>query len=343
MKLDFKKYRIFLKHSFGISRSENNWYDIIFVYLNKGNLIGRGEAAPSIRYKESINIIEEILSKGIRFPENCSDYDLIWGVIYPQLNGIKSLEAALSMALLDLISQQRKKSVIDFLNLKKIKTHQTSFTIAIGEIRDIPKKIKEAEPYKILKVKLGSKGQDKNIIKEIREHTDKKIRVDANEGWTFDQAVELCNWLVDYNVELIEQPFPAKQLSETKKLKQLTPLDIYADENCCNSKDIKDIKSSFDGINIKLMKCGSILEALKMIQIAKNNNLKVMLGCMIETSVGITAVAQLAGEVDIIDLDGNLLIQNDPYSGADVVNGSLILNTEKGLGLSLRNPTEGLR
>ena len=159
--------------------------------------------------------------------------------------------------------------------------------------------------------------------------------MDANEGWDFDTSVEMCNWLADQNVEFIEQPFPAKDLEKSKKLTKLSALDIYADENSRNGKDINKIKNSFDGINIKLMKCGSIEEALKMVMLAKNYNLKIMLGCMVETSVGITAAASIASLVDKVDLDGNLLINNDPYEGVKVVNGKLSLTNSTGSGIKL--------
>lgn len=342
MELYFKKYRIFLKHSFGISRSKNTWYDVLFIYLKEDELVGRGEAAPSIRYNESIKLIENILSKGINLPKNNSDYLSIWSFIYPQLMGIKSLEAAFSMALLDFFSQKKQQTVYEFLKIKYIKSHKTSFTIALGHINEIEQKIKESLPYDILKVKLGTPNDDRSIIREIRKYTDKKIRVDANEGWSLDKAISLCKWLYDYNIELIEQPFPANQLYNTLKLKENSPLDIYADENCCSLQDIHKIHSAFDGVNIKLMKCGSITEGLKIIRLAKKYDLKVMLGCMIESSIGITAAAQLAGEVDLIDLDGNLLIKNDPYIGIEIINGFLSLNGKSGLGLNLKEPVNGL-
>ena len=343
MKLSFTKYRIFLKHPFGISRSSNNWYDIVLLFLQDGNIIGRGEAAPSIRYEESTEKILSVLKRGVNIPQSENmTLEKMQDFIYPQLENIKSLQAAFSMALWDWWSQKKNMPLWKILGCENTKSMETSFTIAIGRIEEIERKIIEADPYNILKVKLGTPTNDKKIIKQIRKFTNKIIRVDANEGWDFDTAIEMCNWLADHNVEFVEQPFPAEDLEKTKKLTELSPLDIYADENSRFSSDIIKIKDSFNGINIKLMKCGSIEEALEMVMLAKNYNLKIMLGCMVETSVGITAAASIASLVDKVDLDGNLLIKNDPFEGLKVVNGKISLPNSNGLGLKLLSKNNNL-
>ena len=342
MEINFTTYRINLHNTFGISRSKSDWYDVVLVFIQDGEIIGRGEAAPSFRYNESTERILSVLKQNISLPEGGSDRGTLWNHIYPQLQGIKSLEAAFSMALWDWWGQKQKKSVSELLGLDTSSMPLTSFTIAIGELDEIGEKIKEAEPYSILKVKLGTPDMDRAIIQEIRQHTDKVIRVDANEGWQTDKALELCKWLADRNIEFIEQPFPADQLDQTALLRSKSPLDIYADENSLNSADIPQIHEAFDGVNIKLMKCGSIEEGQRMIHLAKFHDMKIMLGCMIETSVGITAASHLAGEVDAADLDGNLLINNDPYSGVKVVNGRLVLPNEHGIGLALDSQDENL-
>ena len=343
MKLSFTTYRIILKHPFGISRSSNNWYDIVLVFLQDGNIIGRGEAAPSVRYQESTEKILSVLNSGINVPDDENiTLEKMQDFIYPQLEDLKSLKAAFSMALWDWWAQKKNVPLWRIIGLKEVKSMETSFTIAIGRIEEIEKKIIESEPYNILKVKLGTPNDDKKIIKEIRKFTDKIIRVDANEGWDFESSVDMCSWLADQNVEFVEQPFPAKDLDKSQKLSKISPLDIYADENSCNVNDISKIKNSFDGINIKLMKCGSIEEALEMVSLAKNYDMKIMLGCMVETSVGITAAASMASIVDKIDLDGNLLIKNDPYEGVRVENGELTLPDANGLGLKLISDNRNL-
>lgn len=337
MKLSFTTYRIFLKHPFGISRSSNNWYDIVLIFLQDGDIIGRGEAAPSIRYEESTENILSVLNRGINIPDSeNSNLEKMQNQIYPQLKNIKSLKAAFSMALWDWWAQKKQVPLWKYLGSKNTNMMDTSFTIAIGHIKEIEKKVIEAMPYNILKVKLGTPKDDKKIINEIRKFTDKIIRVDANEGWDFDTAIEMCKWLHGKNVEFIEQPFHSNDLEKSKKLTKLSPLDIYADENSRYVGDLKKIKDSFDGINIKLMKCGSIEGALEMIRLARKYDLKIMLGCMIETSVGITAAASIASYVDKVDLDGNLLIKNDPFEGVKIVKGKLNLPTSIGLGIKLK-------
>ena len=335
MEIDHKVYRIELKHTFGISRSENEWYDVLFIYIKDGSIIGRGEAAPSVRYDETIQKIIPIIKNSIRLPDDLTDRKTIWEFIRPQLMGIKALEAGFSMALWDWWGQKIGRPIFELLSVKSKMLPLTSYTISIGGFDELGPKLEEAKPYSILKVKLGTPKMDKEIITEIRRHTEKLIRVDANEGWTEDVALEMSFWLADRNVEFIEQPFPAKDLNSSIELKKKSPLEIFADENSLNSNDIKSIRHAFHGINIKLMKCGSLEEGKKMIDVARENGLKVMLGCMVETSVGITNASHLAGEVDFVDLDGNLLIKNDPYVGAIIKNGRLVLPKDNGSGVQL--------
>ena len=181
------------------------------------------------------------------------------------------------MALWDWGGQKKQKPISELLSIDSSNLPLTSYTIAIGDLDEIGQKVEQAEPYSILKVKLGTPDKDKEIIKEVRKITDKLIRVDANEGWHFGDALKMCNWLAEQNVEFIEQPFPADQLEQTKILKGNSPLDIYADENSVSSNDIFHIKEAFDGINIKLMKCGSLEEGKKMIKLARQFDLKIML------------------------------------------------------------------
>jgi len=342
MEIAFTTYRIQLKHTFGIARSAHNWYDIVYIFIQDGDIIGRGEAAPSLRYNESTERILSVLKQKVKLPEDCSHRETIWNFILPQLDGIKALEAAFSMALWDWWGQKCEKPIHELLEIDTSKIPLTSFTIAIGDLDEIAQKIEEAAPYQILKVKLGTPDLDKDIIREIRKETDKLIRIDANEGWNYETALDMCKWLADRNVEFIEQPFQADQLGESARLMESSPLPLYADENSINSFDIPNIAHAFDGINIKLMKCGSIEEGKRMINLAKFHDMKIMLGCMVESSVGITAAAQLAGEVDAADLDGNLLINNDPYLGVKVIDGRLELENGKGMGIRLNSDSEYL-
>jgi len=334
MHLTYSSYRLNCIHPFGISRSSHEYYDIVYIHLKSQGITGSGEAAPSQRYKESQQLILERLKAGLKLPQVISDPQDYTKAIIPQCGGIKALEAAFSMAIMDWWCQKHEFPVYKYFEADPEKTPYTSFTISIGEKKLLSKKIEEADPYSILKVKLGQgQEQDKAIIKAIRAETDKVIRVDANEGWDLNTAIYMCSWLKDNNVEFVEQPFKAHNLLDTVKLRQVSPLPLIADENSLTAGDVEKISQAFDGINIKLMKCGSLFEAQKMIKTARKNDLKVMLGCMVESSLGITAAAHISPLADYADLDGNLLINNDPYSGVKVVKGKLLLNRKSGLGI----------
>ena len=334
MNLDYTTYRIICSHPFGISRSTHTYYDIVYIYISDGEYIGRGEAAPSVRYDESTNQIITHLKSIDNIDNNLNlEEGAFW--CKKNSNGISSLEAALSTAWLDLWTKKNNRRISTYFNSGKNMLY-TSFTIAIGDLDLIPKKIEEAKSYNILKIKLGINEQhDKNIIKLIRKETDKIIRVDANEGWDLDTGKKMCKWLADHNVEFVEQPFNAQNLGDTAKLREVSPLPLIADENSIKSSNIPDIAHAFDGINIKLMKCGSLFEAKKMIDLARKYDMKIMLGCMVESSIGITAMSNLSPQVDFADLDGNLLIDNDPYIGVKVVDGKLKLPSGDGLGLTI--------
>ena len=343
MEIKFCKNRINLIHSFGISRSSNDYYDIIYIYIIDGDIIARGEAAPSKRYHESTELILSVLEKGLNVPESSSSKEHLWDFLKPQLKGILSLEAAVNMAVWDWRAQKEKVPLFNLFGFKDEILPKTSYTIAIGELNEIDEKLEESENCSILKVKLGTPDNDKEIISRIRKKTDKLIRVDANEGWDYEMAKSMAFWLADRNVEFIEQPFSAINLKDTKRLKSISPLPLIADENSISSTDLNGLVDCFDGINIKLMKCGSFDEALKMIDLAKKLELKIMLGCMVESSVGITAAAHLSSACDFIDLDGNLLIKDDPYDGVKIEDGHLKLSSLKeGLGLNLKQKKSGL-
>jgi L-alanine-DL-glutamate epimerase-like enolase superfamily enzyme len=344
MKLSFTTFRINCTHPFGISRSSHDYYDIVYVYLEGEGIMGRGEAAPSARYNEFIEGITKILEEGISLPDTMDDPIAFSNSVLPQSKGIKSLEVALSMAILDWWCQKEAITLYQYFGANPEKTPKTSFTISIGDMDLIPEKVAEAAPYHILKIKLGmGEKEDKAIINAIRAETDTLIRVDANEGWDLETGIKMCHWLSERNVEFVEQPFKSTNLKDTATLRKQSPLPLVADENSLNSHDIPGIHGIFDGINIKLMKCGNLFEAQKMVTMARERDMSIMLGCMIESSVGITAGAHLSPLVDYADLDGNLLINNDPYKGVLVENGKLVLPQGNGLGVSLNSDQNHLK
>jgi L-alanine-DL-glutamate epimerase-like enolase superfamily enzyme len=249
--------------------------------------------------------------------------------------GQASAEAAVDMALHDLAGQRLGAPLYEVLGIDPRRAPETSFTIGMDTPEVVAAKVKEASAYSILKVKMGS-DDDRAMLQAVRDTTQQRLRVDANEGWTPADALERLEWLKALGVELVEQPLPAAMIAETRELRRKSPLPFYADESVHRAKDIPALAGAFDGINIKLMKCGGIAEALDMIAVARAHGLKVMLGCMIESSVAITAAAHVSPLVDTADLDGNLLLDHDPFLGATVKDGRIVLPDGPGLGVRPR-------
>ncbi|MBI5476312.1 MAG: dipeptide epimerase [Ignavibacteriales bacterium] len=337
MNLRVATYDLQLKHTFTISRSARKSVPVVFCEFEHDGIIGRGESSPSSRYNESVQTVLKFFEKiNLKRFGNEVDIPRIMDYINQVDSGNSAAKAAIDISIHDWIGKKEGVPLWKKWNLDKSKIPITSFTIGIDSPDLISQKVKEAEEYPILKVKLGV-ADDLEIIKIIRKHTSKLIRVDANEGWKIkEEALEKIMWLVKQNIELIEQPMPATQLDDIKWLHERAGLPLIADESVSNSADIKDIAGYFDGINIKLMKAGGLREAYKMIEEAKKNNLKIMLGCMIESSLAISAAAQLLPFADYADLDGNLLISNDPFDGVKYQDGYIKLSDEPGLGVTKR-------
>lgn len=334
MLLKYRTFELKLKHPFKITRGvrTSNW--VALIEVEHDGVIGYGEASPSQRYGETIETVQNFLNKvdlsKFNDPFNLEEILNYIDSIEP---GNTSAKAGIDIALHDLIGKLLKIPIYKLFGLNKEKTPITSFTIGIDEPNVIERKVKEAEEYPILKVKLGLEN-DEEIIRTIRKITDKLIRVDANEGWkTKELALEKIKWLQDEGVELVEQPMPANDIDSVAWLRDKVDIPIIADENCIRLYDVPTLGKAYDGINIKLMKSTGIREAIKMINTARAMNMKIMIGCMIESSVGITAGAQISPLVDFADLDGNLLITNDPFEGVKVKGGKLILPDEPGLGV----------
>ncbi|MBI5217174.1 MAG: dipeptide epimerase [Ignavibacteriae bacterium] len=334
MKISYKCFDLKLLHTFTISRSSKDVEPCVIVELEHEGIIGYGEAAPSERYGETAETVMQFLGRvNLQQFDEPFQLDEILTYVNNLAEGNTSAKAAIDIALHDWIGKKLNIPLWKLWGLNKEKTPLTSFTIGIDSLDVIEKKVREAEPYPILKVKVGV-SNDEEIIKTIRKITDKVIRVDANEGWKDRiQARDKILWLEEQGVEFIEQPMPASQLDDIAWLREQVHIPLIADESVVSLHDIPKLYGAFDGINIKLMKCTGLREAMRMIHTAKAANLKVMLGCMIESSVAISAAAQLSPMVDYADLDGNILISNDPFSGVKVINGKLTLNDLPGLGV----------
>jgi L-alanine-DL-glutamate epimerase-like enolase superfamily enzyme len=247
--------------------------------------------------------------------------------------GNYAAKASIDIALHDLVGKLMKQPWFRIWGLNREHTPNTSFTIGIDKPEVVKEKVREAAPYRILKVKLGQ-GNDKEMIQSVRSVTDKPICVDINQGWTDrSMALEMTQWLKEQGVVFVEQPMPKALVDDIAWLTQNSPLPIIADEAIQTIADFKKVQGAYSGINIKLMKCGGMRAAYTMIGMARALGMKVMIGCMTETSCAVTAAAQLSPLVDWADLDGNLLIDNDVYEGITISDGKIMLPDRPGIGI----------
>ena len=334
--IEVKKRRLKLAHTWTISRNSSDYKDNVFVRIEKDGFSGFGEAGPNIRYGEDWEKTTDRINKAKSIFENNDLWHFvdIKNELDKTITDQSCAKCALDIALMDWIGKKLGLPLYKLWGLDKSKTPVTTLSIGIDTPEVIKQKVREAEKYPRLKIKVG-KDNDKEVIDSVRSVTDKTLVVDANEGWkTKEVALEKIKWLVDEGVEFIEQPMPSTMIEETKWLRDRVDVPIIADEAVKTAADIPILSTAYDGINIKLMKAGGIQEAMRMIQMAKALNMKIMLGCMIESSIAISAAAHLSPLVDYADLDGNLLLAEDPFDGVQVENGKLILNDKPGLGIS---------
>lgn len=334
LKLNWYIQRITTKFEFKIARSAESYYDVVIIELSDGQHLGYGEAAPSKRYEAGPEAVIKLLENneeqilGLSLADSEARQDRL-EQMFPNSY---SLQAALDTAFWDLHAQQEDKPLWQLFDATT-ELPISSYTIGISDLSIIPQKIKEAEPYPILKIKLGTE-YDQQIMQTIRAETDKVLRVDVNEGWkTLDEAKRGTEWLVKENVEFLEQPMPAHQLDDIARLREFSPLPLVADENSVRPSDIPGLDGVYDGINIKLMKCGGLTNARQMVTSAQQYGFDIMLGCMVETSIGISAMSQLGSFARWLDLDGNVLLADDPFAGVGNEAGKLILHETTGLGV----------
>ncbi len=325
-----------LKEPFTIARGTKEKVQNVFVSVTANGVTGFGEAAPNKRYNEDaetalqyIEALDEDFWDGLQAPEAVAQK---LQLISPS---VKSAQSAIEMAWLDWWGKTQEMPLWKLLNAPSNTTPPTSYTIGLDEIPVMQQKVEAATEFPILKVKLGT-DRDRRIIKAIREITDKPIRVDANEGWRdVSVAKEHIAFLADQGIEFVEQPIPAGKTEEMRQLREWSPLPLIADESFLGDEDLDRVARSFDGINIKLSKIGSLVKARNVIAQARKRNLEVMVGCMVESSLGIAAAALIGCWADYVDLDGHLLIVNDPFKGLDLnEEKAVVLNPASGLGVS---------
>ncbi|MBM4174576.1 MAG: dipeptide epimerase [Ignavibacteria bacterium] len=338
MKLRFYPYTLELKHVFTVAVSSRKTTPVMMVEIEKDGIVGYGEASMPPYLGESHQTAAEFLSK-VDLSKFNDEF-----MLEEILNYIDSIapnncaaKAAVDIALHDLIGKKLGKPWYSIWGLDPKNTPYTSFTIGIDTPDVVKQKVKEADIYKILKVKLGREN-DKEMIETIRSVTDKPIRTDVNQGWTDKSyALKMIEWLEKFQIELVEQPMPKEQIDDLVWLKERSPIPIVGDESVQRLSDVKKAFGVYDGINVKLMKSTGMREAYKMISLAKALDMKVMIGCMTETSCAISAAAQMSPLADWADLDGADLISNDIFDGTRILEGKVTLTDLPGIGVKKRN------
>jgi len=334
--MEIKSKRLELRHAWTIARNTSTYKEYAFVKLEKDGVVGLGEAAHNVRYGESLESIIATLEKARPILETCDPWQFVDvnAAVQAVCEGQTAAKAAIDIALMDWITRSLGIPLYQFWGLDPKKAPQTTFSIGIDTMEMVKQKVEEAAPYPLLKIKMG-KENDEEILAAVRSVTQKTLRVDANEGWNEKElALRKVEWLAANGVDIVEQPMPSHMLEETAWVKERASIPILADESVKTSADIPKLAEAFDGINIKVDKAGGLQESLRMIWMARSLGLKIMLGCMVSSSLSITAAAHLSPLTDYPDLDGNLLLARDPFTGVTVKDGWLILPGGPGLGVS---------
>ncbi len=333
--LETEIVRLQLRHTWTTVMSSSEFRDTVHVRFRRDGIAGTGEGAPIVRYHESAVSARKAIESVKPYLESADPraFRKVLDEIFRRIPSEWAAKAAIDIALMDWTAQKMGVPLYRYFGLDAKDAPLTTFSIGIDTPEVTKQKVREAEAFPVLKIKVGL-DTDEATIEAVRSVTKKPLRVDANEGWkSKEEAVRKIKWLEGMGVEMIEQPLPAAMLEEARWMRGKVNIPIFADEACLRASDVPKLAGAFDGINIKLDKCGGVMEAYKMIHTARSLGLKVMLGCMISSSVTITAAAHLSPLVDYADLDGNLLIANDPYRGVTVEKGKLILPQGNGLGL----------
>ncbi|HTT61329.1 MAG TPA: dipeptide epimerase [Bryobacteraceae bacterium] len=327
--------RLKLRHTWTTTMSSSEYRDTLYVAYTKDGITGHGEGAPIVRYHENaegarraVESVRDLLAAADPW-----QFSKVMQQVFARVEDEWAGKAAMDIALMDWVGQKLGVPLYRYFGLDPHDAPVTTFSIGIDNPEMTRQKVREAADFPVLKIKVGL-DTDEATIAAVRSATDKPLRVDANEGWkNKEEAVRKINWLAGQGVEFVEQPMPAEMLDEMRWVHSRVHLPLIADEACRHASDIPKLVGAYDGVNVKLDKAGGILEAHRMIQVAKSLGLKTMLGCMISSSVSVTAAAHLSPLVNYADLDGNLLIANDPFSGVLVKKGKLILPDRPGLGL----------
>ena len=343
MKLAYRPLALATKHEFTISRGGRALFENLVVEIEHRGRIGRGEVATASYHGENAETAAAALA--VWAPLVGDDpwaREHIVARCQTALPGNRAALSGLECALWDLCGQEAGQPVWRLLGLDPEKVPLSSLTLGLADWATMEKKLEEAREFPMLKIKVGGED-DLETVRKIRARTRQRLMVDANSGWTLEQALERIPRLADLGVEFVEQPLPADDLEGFLRLRERSSLPIYADESICVSADVIRFRDAVDGVNLKLAKAGGIAEGARVIATARACGLAVMIGCMIESSLGITSAAHLAPLVDHLDLDGHWLLAHDPFEGVGGGAGRLVLPTVPGLGVEPRLAASGAR
>ncbi len=337
LKLSFFPYELKLRHAFNLAKYSRTTTPDVQVQLAFDGITGYGEASMPPYLGESVDSVTKFLgSLDLSQFGDPFRIDEILGYVDSVAPKNSAAKASVDIALHDLLGKIMKQPWYKIWGLSAEKAPCTSFTIGIDKPEVVRQKVEEAKPYKVLKVKMGL-DNDQQTVDVIRSMTDVPICVDVNQGWNDrEHALEMINWLAERNCLFVEQPMPKENFDDMVWLKSRSPLPLIADEAFQRIGDIPKLSAAYHGINIKLMKSTGLHEAYKMIVLGRALGMKIMLGCMTETSCAVSAAAQLAPLVDFADLDGNLLIANDRFEGMKITDGKVTLNDRPGIGVTLK-------
>ena len=336
MKISHEVVRLKTRYPFVIARGGYAAHENVVVRIvDDDGIEGLGEAAPNRYYGESIATVAAALEQFAPVLGSADSWSLeaIEASLNRTLRGNGSAKSAVSAALHDILGKRVGVPVHKLWGLDAADAGESSFTIGIADNDGLRQRVADAEQYPILKIKLGT-DRDMEIVRIVRDAApSKRLRVDANAAWTSSQAVKMIDFLADNDVEFVEQPVAQHDIEGLRFVRNHSKLPIIADESCLVSTDVPRLAGAVDGVNLKLAKCGSLREALKIVHVARSFGMTVMAGCMIESSLGISAVAQLAPLLDHADLDGAALLAEDPFAGTTIESGRIRLSAKPGLGV----------
>jgi L-alanine-DL-glutamate epimerase-like enolase superfamily enzyme len=337
MKIIIRTFKLQLKHTFTISRESHDVQPTLIVELQSEGFSGFGEATSNPYYNITVDSMRANLEAIIPFIEAHDDEtpEGFWDSASVYLKDDMFALCALDMAYNDLYAKKKGKKLYELWGNSPLHNPKTEYTIGIDKIDKMVMKLKEM-PWPIYKIKLGTKD-DIAIVTELRKHTDARFRIDANCGWTVNETINNAVALKKLGVEFLEQPMKADQWAAHKEVFKHSVLPIIADESCIIEEDVARCHNHFHGVNVKLVKCGGLTPARRMIAEAKQFGMKTMVGCMTESTVGISAIAHLLPELDYVDMDGALLLSEDIATGVTITNGIIHYADSNGIGAALKN------